>query len=147
MAAARDGSAATRQALPETLSYLSELVESNDAPKQDIAIQQFSAILYSRQTRRQFWDQRNETVRPMIDILRSAAGVGSQSSTSSLWSGSATLRPATDAQLSGGVGLQLLYHVLLVLWQLSFDSSEIGDALNEYASSHDANIALPWYNI
>ena len=131
MAAARDESAATQQTLPQTFTYLSSLIASNDASKQDIGVQQFSTALYSRKTRQQFWKQRDETVKPLIDILRSAAGVGSQSSTSSLWSGSTNIRSGTDGQLSGGVGLQLLYHVLLVLWQLSFEASEIGDALDE----------------
>ncbi|CAI4217110.1 unnamed protein product [Parascedosporium putredinis] len=130
MASARDESTATQRALPEVLTYLSGLITSNDASKQDIAVQQFSTVLYSYKTRRQFWEQRDETVKPLTDILRAAAGVGSQN-TSSLWSGSANIRSGADSQLSGGVGLQLLYHVLLVLWQLSFEASKVGDALDD----------------
>lgn len=44
----------------------------------------------------------------------------------------ASIRTATEAGLGGGVGLQLLYHVLLVIWQLSFEGSEIGKELEEY---------------
>lgn len=70
---------------------------------------------------------------PLIDILRKAAGIGADSS-ASLWSGNATTRPSgvLEGTIGGGVGLQLLYHVLLVMWQLSFEAEEIGDEMDEY---------------
>ncbi|KAI0838951.1 ARM repeat-containing protein [Hypoxylon sp. FL0890] len=131
MANSRDESKATEHALPLVLSYLCGLVKnSNDAGLQDIAVMQYSSLLYGRSSRRLFWKQRSETVAPLIDILRKAAGIGGESS-ASLWSGNATTRSGGFEGLSGGVGLQLLYHVLLVLWQLSFEAGEVGDDLND----------------
>ncbi|OTA52805.1 ARM repeat-containing protein [Hypoxylon sp. EC38] len=131
MANSRDESAATQHTLPLVLSYLCGLVKnSNDAGLQDIAVMQYSSLLYGRSSRQLFWKQRSETVAPLIDILRKAAGIGAESS-ASLWSGNGTTRSGGFEGLSGGVGLQLLYHVLLVLWQLSFEAGEVGDDLND----------------
>lgn len=134
MANSRDESAATEHALPLLLSYLCGLTKnSNDAGLQDIAVMEYSALLHSRSSRSLFWKQRSETVTPLIDILRKAAGVGSSESSASLWSGSTTLRSGGfDSALNGGVGLQLLYHVLLVVWQLSFEAGDIGDDMAEW---------------
>ncbi|KAI1387094.1 ARM repeat-containing protein [Hypoxylon trugodes] len=131
MANSRDESQAAEHALPLVLSYLCGLVKtSNDAGLQDIAVTEYSSLLYGQSSRQLFWKQRSETVAPLVDILRKAAGVGSESS-ASLWSGNATTRSGGFEGLSGGVGLQLLYHVLLVLWQLSFEAEDIGDDLND----------------
>ncbi|CAH0001232.1 unnamed protein product [Clonostachys byssicola] len=132
MATARDESSYTEQALPLIFSYLSGLVKSSDAGLQDIAVQEYSTLLFGHISREQFWNQRSETIQPLIKILHNAAGIehGSNSS-ASLWSGNTTVR--SEGQIGGGVGLQLLYHVLLVIWQISFESEEIGDELsNEY---------------
>ncbi|KAI1436603.1 armadillo-type protein [Xylaria sp. CBS 124048] len=130
MASAQDASLATEHSLPLILSYLSGLAKSPDAGLQDIAVTEYSSLMYSRTNRQLFWKQRSETVSPLIEILRKAAGVGGESS-ANLWSGNASQRPAGVEGLSGGVGLQLLYHVLLVLWQLSFEASDIGDEMND----------------
>ncbi|KAI1373649.1 ARM repeat-containing protein [Hypoxylon crocopeplum] len=131
MANSRDESQSTEHALPLVLSYLCGLVKnSSDAGLQDIAVMKYSSLLYGRSSRQLFWKQRSETVTPLIDILRKAAGIGGESS-ASLWSGNTTTRSAGFEGLSGGVGLQLLYHVLLVLWQLSFEAEDIGDDLND----------------
>lgn len=131
MANSQDESQSTQQALPLVLSYLCGLAKnSNDAGKQDIAVMEYSSLLYGQSSRQLFWKQRSETVAPLIDILRRAAGVGEESS-ASLWSGNATVRSGGFEGLNGGVGLQLLYHVLLVLWQLSFEAEEIGDELDD----------------
>jgi hypothetical protein len=134
MSNAQDESPATERALPLILSYLSGLAKnSQDAGLQDIAVVQYSSLLYNRKNRQLFWKQRSETVTPLIDILRKAAGFGADSS-ASLWSGNATTSSRGNGfeGLSGGIGLQLLYHVLLVLWQLSFEAEDIGDDMNEY---------------
>lgn len=131
----KDESPATIQrALPVLLSYLSTLTKSSDASLQDIGVQQYSALLYSRVARSQFWDQRSETVAPLVGILRAAAGVANGNATASLWSRatSTTSRSgAFEGSLGGGVGLQLLYHVLLVIWQLSFEAATVGDDLSK----------------
>ena len=117
-------------ALPQLFSYLSTLTKLSDGGLQDIAVLEYSTLLRSKKSRQLFWDQRNETVAPLIDILRAAAGVSSSGDSATLWSGAASVRTA-ESSLAGGVGLQLLYHVLLVLWQLSFEGAEIGDGLEE----------------
>lgn len=132
--------------IPKLHNYLSTLAHSTDASLQDIAVQQYSAILRNERARELFWSQRAETLTPLIEILRSAAG-GNVSSSASLngdsitdIGSSTTLRPGSsrasirtstsDAGLSGNVSIQLLYHVLLVIWQLSFSSTLIGRGLN-----------------
>jgi V-type H+-transporting ATPase subunit H len=92
----------------------------------------YSALLRSRRSRELFWDHRDVTIEPLISILRTAAGVsGSGASAASLWSSSATARGG-EGFINGGIDLQLLYHVLLVMWQLSFEGAAIGDGLEEY---------------
>ena len=129
MSTARDESQATLNALPTILKYLSGLAKSSDGGLQDIAVQEYSSLLFSRVSREQFWEQRSDTLTPLVKILQAAAGIGSgESSSASLWSGNVSTR---SDSLGGGVGLQLLYHVLLVVWQISFESEVIGDDLDE----------------
>ncbi|KAL8760779.1 MAG: hypothetical protein Q9184_003064 [Pyrenodesmia sp. 2 TL-2023] len=120
----------TDEALPKLYSYLSNLTKSQDSGLQDIAVQEYSALLRTKKARELFWKQRQDTAYPLIDILRTAAGAG-RDSDSTMWSGGASIRSATEAGLSGGVGLQLLYHVLLTIWQLSFEGSLIGKDLEK----------------
>ncbi|KAF3053192.1 H(+)-transporting V1 sector ATPase subunit H [Didymella keratinophila] len=118
------------QALPQLYSYLSTLAKASDAGLQDIAVREFSAVLRSSKARHLFWKQRKETLDPLFDILRSAAGSNNDRD-STLYSGGGSIRSAGDSGLSGGVGLQLLYHVLLVIWQLSFEGELVGDGLQD----------------
>lgn len=111
-------------------SYLSTLTKLQDGGLQDIAVLEYSAMLRGKKSRELFWQQREETVAPLVDILRTAAGVSNGDSASTLWSGAGSIRSA-EGSLGGGVGLQLLYHVLLVLWQLSFEGATIGEGLEE----------------
>ncbi|MCJ1484538.1 H(+)-transporting V1 sector ATPase subunit H [Schaereria dolodes] len=120
----------TDEALPKLYKYLSGLTKSQDSGLQDIAVQEYSSLLRTKKSRELFWRQRQETVNPLIDILRAAAGAGKDSD-STLWSGGTSIRSATEAGLGGGVGLQLLYHVLLTVWQLSFEGTLIGKGLSE----------------
>jgi V-type H+-transporting ATPase subunit H len=110
------------------------LAKSSDAGLQDIAVQEYSALLFGRSSREKFWNQRSETVGPLVKILQTAAGIGNGgNSAANLWSGNVNVRNNTgfEGSLGGGVGLQLLYHVLLVIWQLSFEADDTGDDLNE----------------
>ncbi|KAL1973612.1 hypothetical protein VTN31DRAFT_6247 [Thermomyces dupontii] len=125
-------SAREEAALPQLFSYLSSLTRSSDSGLQDIGVQGFSALLRNERSRELFWAQRKETVDPLVDILRTAAG-GKDTASSTLVSSASSFRNA-DATIGGGVGLQLLYHVLLVLWQLSFSGGLVGDGLQ---SEHD----------
>ncbi|KAI0141336.1 V-ATPase subunit H [Pestalotiopsis sp. NC0098] len=132
MAQSKDESPSTERALPLILSYLCGMAKNtNDAGLQDIAVTEYSSLLYGQASRQLFWKQRSETVAPLIEILRKAAGIGADSS-ASLWSGNTSGRAGGfEGTLSGGVGLQLLYHVLLVMWQLSFEAEEIGDEMDD----------------
>jgi V-type H+-transporting ATPase subunit H len=121
----------TDEALSKLYKYLCGLVKSQDSELQDIAVQEYSAVLRIKKARELFWDQRQETIPPLFDILRAAAGAGKGSNSSALWSGGVGARAGIEGGLSGGVGLQLLYHVLLVIWQLSFEGSLIGEGLEE----------------
>lgn len=134
MGATRDTSEATVRVLSDLLPYLSEQMKGNDASKQDIAVQQITHVLSTPGLRGHFWERKDDTVKPLIDILESAAGLGNQNSSSSLWSGMANGRSVGEAQLGGSVGIQLLYHVLFAVWQISFDSEKVGDDLNEYVT-------------
>ena len=62
-----------------------------------------------------------------MDILRTAAGTGKDTD-STLWGGATSTR-SSDTKFGGGVDLQLLYHVLLVIWQLSFEGKMVGEGL------------------
>ncbi|KAI9851987.1 MAG: V-type proton ATPase subunit H [Vezdaea acicularis] len=123
----------TERAISKLYTYLSGLARSADSGLQDIAVQEYSAILRTRRAREIFWNQREDTITPLIDILRAAAGVGRNGDESTLWSSgsSSSLRSVTEVSMGGGVGLQLLYHVLLVLWQLSFAGDLVGEGLEE----------------
>ncbi|BDD54743.1 H(+)-transporting V1 sector ATPase subunit H [Monascus purpureus] len=123
--AARD-----EEALPELYGYLSTLTKNQDSGLQDIGVQDFSALLRTKRSREIFWSHRKETVEPLIAILRSAAGVKEGGSSSTTLVGSNSIRNI-EPGVTGGVGLQLLYRILLVLWQLSFEGSLVGEDLQE----------------
>ncbi|KAL9623117.1 MAG: hypothetical protein Q9160_002631 [Pyrenula sp. 1 TL-2023] len=114
-------------ALQRLFEYFSSLTKSQDSGLQDIGVQGFSSLLRTRKARQIFWNQRKETVYPLFETLRTASGAGKDAD-STVWSGAASIRSA-DTSLGGGVGLQLLYHVLLVIWQLSFEGQLVGDEL------------------
>ena len=111
----------TDDALSKVYTYLSTLTKSQDSGLQDIACQSYSSLLRTKKSRSLFWDQRNDTVSPVFDILRTAVGT-TKDTDSTIWSGATSIRSATDAGGLSGVGLQLLYHTLLVIWQLSFEA-------------------------
>jgi V-type H+-transporting ATPase subunit H len=119
-------------ALRELYSYLSNLVKNQDSRFQDIGVQHFSTLLRTKQSKELFWEQKKDTVSPLFDILRKAAGAAKDSD-STLWGGASSIRSA-DTRFSGGVGLQLMYHVLLVIWQLSFEGKAVGEGLEKYGN-------------
>ncbi|KAF2706830.1 vacuolar ATP synthase subunit H [Pleomassaria siparia CBS 279.74] len=123
----------TKEALAQIYTYLSSLSKSSDAGLQDIAVQEYSAVLRTKESRHVFWKQREETLDPLFRILRAASGVDKDTGSSQLWSGASSIRSTNE----GGVGLQLLYHVLLVVWQLSFEGELVGDGLQD---EHDITI-------
>ncbi|KAJ5329464.1 hypothetical protein N7452_009854 [Penicillium brevicompactum] len=118
--AARDN-----EALPQLYAYLSTLTKNQDSGLQDIGVQGFSELLRTSKAREIFWTQRKETLDPLIETLRTAAGSKDNASTL----GGSTR--GNEPGLAGGVSLQLLYRVLLVLWQLAFEGALVGDELQE----------------
>ncbi|KAJ5246804.1 hypothetical protein N7468_001787 [Penicillium chermesinum] len=112
-------------ALPKLYHYLSTLTNNQDSGLQDIGVQAFSELLRKKVSREIFWNQRKETLSPLIETLRAAAGVKDNASIA------ASSTRGIEPGLAGGVGLQLLYRVLLVVWQLTFEGELIGDDLQE----------------
>lgn len=116
-------------ALPKLFTYLSTLTRNQDSGLQDIGVQEFSSLLRTGRSRELFWNQRHETLEPLVDILRAASGGKENGSTTLGTTGSIR---TMDTGIAGGVGLQLLYNVLLVIWQLSFEGGLVGDDLESY---------------
>lgn len=117
------------EALPQLYPYLAKLVKNQDGGLQDIGVQHMSQVLRTRRSKELFWNQRKDTVDPLFDILRKAAGAAKDND-STLWSGATSIR-SSDNRFGGGVSLQLMYHVLLVIWQLSFEGELVGEGLEK----------------
>lgn len=119
-------------ALPKLFSYIAELAKTSDSNLQDIAVQEYSALLRTSKSRQQFWKQRTETLGPLMQVLHNATG--GKDSDSTIYNGgstSASIRSMPESIKISGVGLQLLYHILMVLWQLSFEGKLVGPGLDE----------------
>jgi hypothetical protein len=114
---------------------LTKLVKNQDSGLQDIGVQHLSQLLRTQRSKELFWKQKADTVGPLFDILRKGVGAAKDND-STLWSGNASIR-SSDTKFAGGVGLQLMYHVLLVIWQLSFEGELVGDGLEKYACTVD----------
>merc|ERR1712093_300093 len=54
-----------------------------------------------------FWEQRRETVGPLVSILKAAAGVSNGDSASTLWSGAASMRSGIE----GTIGISAQIHI------------------------------------
>ncbi|KXT06055.1 hypothetical protein AC578_1342 [Pseudocercospora eumusae] len=121
------------EALPKLYSYIAELAKTSDSNLQDIAVQEYSALLRTSKSRQQFWKQRKETLGPLMEVLRNATGGKDSDSTQYNGGSSASsIRTLNEANIKiSGVGLQLLYHILMVLWQLSFEGQLVGKGLDE----------------
>lgn len=121
-------------ALPKTYTYIAQLSKQSDSNLQDIACQEYSALLRTQKSRQLFWKQRQETLAPLVEVLRTATG--GRDSDSTLNNGSGTVSSSrsvadSNVKVGGSVGLQLLYHILLVIWQLSFEGKLVGPGLDE----------------
>jgi len=122
-------------ALPKMYSFIAALANASDSNLQDIAVQEYSALLQTSKARQQFWKQQKETLSPLMEVLRNASGGKDSESTQYGEDASRviSMRSAADSniRIGGGVGLQLLYHILLVIWQLSFEGNLVGKGLDE----------------
>lgn len=115
--------------LPEFNRYLATLAKAPDHHLADLAIQSYVALLRTASARTAFWEQKEETLEPVINILKtSASGSGSSSDRASMTGTTSTI--GGSGLVQGGVPLQLLYHILLVTWELSFDG-EIAEEMDE----------------
>lgn len=128
-------------ALPKLYTYISTLARRSDSNLQDIAVQEYSALLRTAKSRQLFWEQRNDTVTPLFNILTNATGGSVRDTESTLISGG-SIRSVADSQIINNVGLQLLYHVLLVIWQLSFEGKLVGRGLDEYVYTISPYLSL-----
>ncbi|KAK6443282.1 H(+)-transporting V1 sector ATPase subunit H [Oleoguttula sp. CCFEE 5521] len=120
-------------ALPKVYAYIAQLSKQSDTNLQDIACQEYSVLLRTTKSRSLFWKQRKETLDPLIDVLRTAVGGRDTDSTLANGSGGASSIRSTESnfKIGGSVSLQLLYHILLVIWQLSFEGKLVGRGLDE----------------
>jgi V-type H+-transporting ATPase subunit H len=103
-----------KDALPKLYRYLSTVSKSQDL-LQDLAIQSYTSLLRAPYARTTFWEMKEETVNPLFGILESAAGGNGNGA------GGERSTLGGSGIVQGGVPLQLLYHVLLVIWQMTFD--------------------------
>ena len=120
------------EALPLLYSYIAKLANTSDSSFQDIAVQQYSALLRTSKSRQQFWKQRKETLGPLMEVLHGATG--GKDSDSTMYNGGSTaasIRSMPESIKISGVSLQLLYHILMVIWQLSFEGALVGPGLDE----------------
>lgn len=106
------------------------LTKNQNDGLQDIGVQHLSSLLLTTRSKELFWRQKKDTVAPLFEVLRKAAGAGKDND-STLWSGATSIRSA-DSRFGGGIGLQLMYHILLVVWQLSFEAKMVGEGLQKY---------------
>jgi V-type H+-transporting ATPase subunit H len=108
-------SPAVQDALPKFYRYLARVIrESQERDQQDLAVQRYVSLLRTPYARETFWDMKEETMEPLARLIEETAG-GSASSSSG--GGNAN----TSGIVQGGVPLQLVYHVLLAVWELTFD--------------------------
>ena len=107
-----------KTALPTFLSHLAS--RSQDPYHVDLAVQSYVSLLRSSYARLTFWytGEGLPTLKKILDT--SAHGTGSPSGV------------APGGLIQGGVNLQLLYHVLLVFWELTFEE-EIAEKIAECA--------------
>ena len=115
--------------LPKLYHFLAGLAKSPDGHFQDIAIQSYVSLLRSTFARTTFWDMKEETVAPIVKILETAAAgnCGGSDRVTGVTGGTSIVQ--------GGVGLQLLYHVLLVIWELTFEEL-VAEEINLYVQYH-----------
>jgi V-type H+-transporting ATPase subunit H len=128
-----------KDALPRFYRYLAGVSKSAaDHQQQDLAIQSIVALLRSLHGKRAFWELQDVTVQPLVETLEAAAKGTAGSHSGSSDSIAPTSNIAIGASsimviVQGGVPLQLLYHVLLVIWQLTFEDT-ISEEINRWVA-------------
>ncbi|EGX49944.1 hypothetical protein AOL_s00076g585 [Orbilia oligospora ATCC 24927] len=136
----------TKQALPTLFKYLATISSSSESNLQDLAVQSYVLLLRNSYSRNTFWEMGDETMKGLTEVIETAAagskgsrttdvGVvniasGISSAVPLLSTGSSSVPAAAAPLKQGGVNLQLLYHVLVAIWQLSFEE-EIAEELDD----------------
>ncbi|KAK6335195.1 H(+)-transporting V1 sector ATPase subunit H [Orbilia javanica] len=135
----------TKQALPTLFKYLATISPSSEPTLQDLAVQSYVLLLRNSYSRTTFWEMGDETMKGLTEVIETAAAgskgsrttdvgvatiAGGSSVTTALLSSSSGSASSAANLKQGGVNLQLLYHVLVAIWQLSFEE-EIAEELDE----------------
>ncbi|KAF3186994.1 H(+)-transporting V1 sector ATPase subunit H [Orbilia oligospora] len=136
----------TKQALPTLFKYLATISSSSESNLQDLAVQSYVLLLRNSYSRNTFWEMGDETMRGLTGVIETAAAGSKGSRTTDvgvvgvtsgipsavplLSTGSSSVPAAAAPLKQGGVNLQLLYHVLVAIWQLSFEE-EIAEELDD----------------
>ncbi|KAJ6259562.1 hypothetical protein Dda_5199 [Drechslerella dactyloides] len=127
----------TEQALPTLFKYLATISASSESNLQDLAVQSYVLLLRNSHSRLTFWDMGDETVKGLTAVVETAAAGSKGKGTTDVGlstSGSAvsvlSVGAASTNLKQGGVNLQLLYHVLVAIWELSFEEP-IAEELDE----------------
>jgi V-type H+-transporting ATPase subunit H len=113
-----------KDALPRFYRYLAGASKLQERDQQDLAIQAYVALLRTPYARETFWDMKEETVAPLARLLEETAGGTAGSDRASVATGT------VSGIVQGGVPLQLVYHVLLAVWELTFDDT-VAEEINE----------------
>ncbi|KAF3168327.1 H(+)-transporting V1 sector ATPase subunit H [Orbilia oligospora] len=136
----------TKQALPTLFKYLATISSSSESNLQDLAVQSYVLLLRNSYSRNTFWEMGDETMKGLTEVIETAAAGSKGSRTTDvgvaniasgipsavplLSTGSSSVPTAAAPLKQGGVNLQLLYHVLVAIWQLSFEE-EIAEELDD----------------
>ncbi|EWC44333.1 hypothetical protein DRE_01159 [Drechslerella stenobrocha 248] len=123
----------TQQTLPTLFKYLATICASSESNLQDLAVQSYVLLLRNSYSRMTFWEMGDETVRGLTGVVETAAAGSKGKGTTDvgLTAGISSSVAALGGDLrQGGVNLQLLYHVLVGIWALSFEET-IAEELDE----------------
>ncbi|KAF3080649.1 H(+)-transporting V1 sector ATPase subunit H [Orbilia oligospora] len=138
----------TKQALPTLFKYLATISSSSESNLQDLAVQSYVLLLRNSYSRNTFWEMGDETMKGLTEVIETAAAGSKGSRTTDvgvvniasgipsavplLSTGSSSVPAAAAPLKQGGVNLQLLYHVLVAIWQLSFEEEIAEELDNKY---------------
>ncbi|KAF3908835.1 hypothetical protein AA313_de0205952 [Arthrobotrys entomopaga] len=118
----------TEQTLPTLFKYLATVSASSEFSHQDLAVQSYVLLLRNTYSRLTFWEMGDEMIRELTNVVETAAAGSKGTRTTDVGLSSGIASSSSAAQ--GGVNLQLLYHVLLAIWELSFETV-IAEELDE----------------
>lgn len=143
LAASSKTTAGVRDSLPMFYRYLSGVTKSGDPDQYDLAIRSYVALLRNPYARAVMWEMKEETVGPLLSTLEeAAAGTGGLGGSGGGGGGGGGGGSDRAAPAQGGVPLQLLYHVLLAIWELTFDGT-VSEEINGLVARHSPLATRP----